>query len=74
MPPNKSYIIWFTPRTGSTLLCKSLEETGIAGKPGEFFNLEEKKSFCSHYDLSSYQELRKRLWSLGSTRNGDGIR
>gem|GEM_PF-4288901 len=29
MKPRSSYTIWFSQRTGSTLLCKALESTGI---------------------------------------------
>ena len=44
MKPEKSYRIWFSNRNGSTLLCQGLEQTGIAGKPGEYFNLMESTS------------------------------
>ena len=32
-----SYLVCATPRSGSTLLCKTLAETGVAGDPEEFF-------------------------------------
>jgi LPS sulfotransferase NodH len=32
-----SYLVCATPRSGSTLLCETLRETGIAGNPLEFF-------------------------------------
>jgi trehalose 2-sulfotransferase len=35
--PDRSYLVCATPRSGSTLLCKALEETGLAGHPEEFF-------------------------------------
>jgi trehalose 2-sulfotransferase len=35
--PERSYLVCATPRSGSTLLCKALEETGLAGHPEEFF-------------------------------------
>lgn len=35
-----SYIICATPRSGSTLLCDLLTETGIAGNPDSFFRRE----------------------------------
>ena len=34
--PQLSYTIWFSQRTGSTLLCKGLKSTGIAGNPSEW--------------------------------------
>src|SRR6478735_8160925 len=35
--PNSSYLVCATPRSGSTLVCHALEETGIAGRPEEYF-------------------------------------
>jgi LPS sulfotransferase NodH len=35
--PHTSYLICATPRSGSTLLCEALTNTGIAGRPEEFF-------------------------------------
>jgi LPS sulfotransferase NodH len=32
-----SYLVCATPRSGSTLLCKTLADTGVAGDPEEFF-------------------------------------
>ena len=37
MPTTRSYLICATPRSGSTLLCEALENTGIAGNPKEYF-------------------------------------
>jgi len=35
--PTLVYFVCATPRSGSTLLCKSLAATGVAGKPEEYF-------------------------------------
>lgn len=35
--PTRSYLVCATPRSGSTLLCESLMETGVAGRPREYF-------------------------------------
>jgi len=35
--PRRSYLVCATPRSGSTLLCETLESTGIAGRPREYF-------------------------------------
>jgi LPS sulfotransferase NodH len=35
--PQRSYMVCATPRSGSTLLCETLETTGIAGRPREYF-------------------------------------
>jgi trehalose 2-sulfotransferase len=33
----RSYLVCATPRSGSTLLCRALAQTGVAGRPEEFF-------------------------------------
>ena len=33
----RSYLVCATPRSGSTLVCKTLRETGVAGRPEEYF-------------------------------------
>ena len=35
--PESSYLICATPRSGSTLLCEALSQTGVAGRPDEYF-------------------------------------
>jgi LPS sulfotransferase NodH len=35
--PHRSYLVCSTPRSGSTLVCKALRETGVAGRPEEYF-------------------------------------
>lgn len=35
--PQRSYLICATPRSGSTLLCEALTNTGLAGRPEEYF-------------------------------------
>jgi LPS sulfotransferase NodH len=37
MKPMLSYVVCATPRSGSTLLCHELDETGLAGHPQEYF-------------------------------------
>ena len=37
MKPERSYLVCATPRSGSTLVCKALSETGVAGRPEEYF-------------------------------------
>lgn len=71
MEPQKSYIIWFTQRSGSSLLCKSLEETQLAGRPGELLVLMgEEKSLCDKYNVTTYDELKQKLWEIGTSPNG----
>lgn len=35
--PRRCYLVCATPRSGSTLLCETLEATGVAGRPREYF-------------------------------------
>lgn len=70
MQPNLSYTIWFSQRTGSTLLCQALESTGIAGKPHEWLHTPGSINLLAHYGVDSPAELQARLWQLGSTPNG----
>ena len=37
MVPSLSYLVCATPRSGSTLLCQLLDQTGVAGHPEEYF-------------------------------------
>jgi LPS sulfotransferase NodH len=68
MKPQSSYTIWFSQRTGSTLLCKAIESTGMAGKPREWFNCPP--DLLSTYHKTSHAELQDYLFKLGSTDNG----
>lgn len=70
MQPTRSYIIWFSQRTGSTLLCKALESTGIAGRPGEWLWDPETFDLCTSYGVRNMEEVREKLWERGSTSNG----
>ncbi|MTB51824.1 Stf0 family sulfotransferase [Lewinella sp. W8] len=70
MQPHQSFRIWFTQRSGSTLLCKGLEDTGLTGRPGEFFNLSMEETLWDKYGVTSYDAFREHLWKLGSSSNG----
>ena len=35
--PERSYLVCATPRSGSTLVCQALTDTGVAGRPEEYF-------------------------------------
>lgn len=68
MKPQLSYTIWFSQRTGSTLLYRALESTGIAGIPREWFNC--KPDLLTDFHKPNHAELQEYLWKLGSTPNG----
>lgn len=68
MKPHLSYTIWFTQRTGSTLLYKAIESTGAAGVPREWFNCPP--DLLTTFRKTSHAELQDYLYKLGSTSNG----
>lgn len=47
----QSYIICTSPRSGSTLLCKLLEATGLAGSPNSHFHRPSLAAWQSTYNL-----------------------
>ena len=52
MKHTKSYIICATPRSGSTLLCDLLADTGVAGRPDSFFRRQSIPWWAHHLNLS----------------------
>jgi len=62
--PQRSYTIWFSQRTGSTLLNKALASTGIAGDPSEWLH------FMSRDPATFAIEDLERIWAHGTTPNG----
>lgn len=62
--PKQSYTIWFSQRTGSTLLNTALASTGAAGDPSEWLHYEQN-------DPASFNmEKLERIWQQGTTPNG----
>ena len=70
MVPTLSYTIWFSQRTGSSLLTTALEATGIAGHPHEWMETPEGKGLLDHYKAADGAALAARLHKCGSTDNG----
>ncbi|MBP1989604.1 Stf0 family sulfotransferase [Paenibacillus eucommiae] len=62
MKPVRSYTIWFSQRTGSTLLYKALESTEVAGIPREWLTEPDPGTF-------GIQDIRQ-MWQNGTTPNG----
>jgi LPS sulfotransferase NodH len=69
-PPLQSYILWFSQRVGSTLLTQTLEDTGIAGRPREWFTDHTGEGILAKYGVTNAFELREVLWREGTTANG----
>lgn len=56
--PTRSYCIWFSQRVGSTLLTHALEDTGIAGRPREWFNFASTADMLGAYGVANAVALR----------------
>jgi len=52
MKQTQSYIICATPRSGSTLMCDLLDDTGIAGHPDSFFRCQSIPWWAQHLNVS----------------------
>jgi len=70
MQPNTSYIVCFTPRCGSTLLCETLYNTGVAGQPDEYFETEDKPIWERSWGVSTFAEYLAAAVKQGTTPNG----
>ncbi len=68
--PERSYIICCNPRTGSWLLAETIEKTGIAGRPREYFMPEHEQIASAQYNLRSFAAYLAWLRRAGSTPNG----
>lgn len=44
----QSYLVCATPRSGSTLLCELLKDTGVAGRPAEYFEAKRDTGRPAH--------------------------
>ncbi|WP_219837307.1 Stf0 family sulfotransferase [Paenibacillus sp. R14(2021)] len=62
MRPKLSYTIWFSQRTGSTLLQYALASTGAAGNPGEWMHGRNPETI-TEADVET-------MWEAGTTPNG----
>src|SRR4051812_11663231 len=71
--PSSSYLICATPRSGSWMLCSILSQTGIAGRPAEFFGPSLTEEFMANdaiigaADIEGYMDAIKRH---ATTANG----
>ncbi|WP_216317765.1 Stf0 family sulfotransferase [Deinococcus aestuarii] len=60
--PERCYTLWFSQRTGSTLLCSALRSTGVAGRISERLNDRDPQA-------TTLRDLRDML-RAGTTPNG----
>ena len=55
-----SYVICTSPRSGSTLLCKLLARTGVAGNPASYFHRPSIAAWCNALSLTRDASAPKR--------------
>lgn len=68
-----SYIICATPRSGSTLLCDLLKQTGVAGRPDSFYRRESRDDFVSRFGIAPGSDLAfDRRFLDAAIRAGNG--
>jgi len=68
--PHTCYLICATPRSGSTLLCEALKNTGLAGQPEEYFHPYMQAFWKEFWGTSSYSDYVARVIREGMTSNG----
>jgi trehalose 2-sulfotransferase len=81
--PNHSYLVCASQRSGSTLLCRALSETGVAGHPEEYFLDGPPSAFPAgwefwerggtarrHGGVGSRREYLDLVYRIGTTPNG----
>jgi LPS sulfotransferase NodH len=70
MRPHTSYLICATPRSGSFLLCEALKNTGIAGRPEEYFWRDDEPFWSERWGVSTYADYLDKAIEEGTTPNG----
>lgn len=70
MQSHTSYLICATPRSGSFLLCEALKNTGLAGRPEEYFWRNDEPFWKERWGISSYADYIAGAISQGTTPNG----
>lgn len=70
MKPDLSYFICATPRSGSTLLCEALRNTGIAGVPDEYFGPMHVERWNKIWGTKDKKDYLQRVLATGTTANG----
>jgi trehalose 2-sulfotransferase len=71
MQPHTSYLVCGTPRSGSSLLCEALSNTGIAGQPEEeYFLPRNELVWQERWGTSTYAEYLENAIKQCTTPNG----
>src|SRR5579872_380504 len=80
MRPQSCYFVCFTARSGSTMLCEALVNTGVAGRPEEYFPDDhlfvatgaalQRAEWVQDWRNDPFAENLQRVFDWGTTPNG----
>lgn len=77
MRPKASYLVCYTRRSGSNLLCDALMSTGVAGQPDEYFRQRSKETASMPFDAweriwrdRPFAEALSEILDLGTDASG----
>ena len=69
MIPRTSYLVCGIPRSGTSLLCRGLRNTGVAGRPEEYFWRGDEAFWSRGWHASTYDEYVGAAIREGTTPN-----
>lgn len=72
--PQRSYFICTTPRCGSNLLCEILTNTGVVGRPHEYFNENFMSYWFETFNASTYDEYLPKVLEATATNGVFGVK
>lgn len=70
MIPQLTYFICATPRSGSTLLCEALRNTGLAGRPDEYFGPMHVSRWNDRWHTATAAQYLQRVFEIGTGPTG----
>jgi LPS sulfotransferase NodH len=65
-----SYAVCALPRSGSSLLCELLFDTGLAGAPTEYFDARQMALFRERWGVEDFAGYLRALWERKTGPNG----
>jgi LPS sulfotransferase NodH len=68
--PSTSYLVCGIPRSGTSLLCRAVRSTGVAGRPEEYFWRGDDAFWITRWRTSTYDEYVNAAIREATTPNG----
>lgn len=56
--PSPAYVLCSNPRSGTTMLCNMLAQTGVAGRPDSFFRQQSIGDWCADWGITRPFDIR----------------